>query len=148
MEIKEAFSLVSFDPANFLVSKIVSNKYQVFLYRLAQLFVHNLCKIISNKFKVVDSFRIFFSKTGPEGLLDIKKSNSKRLFSNNSQRKTVECHRFRLRLRHAVILISNIRASVSKKTNGMALIGTVKVSTTAFERTSGKCHSFKEIEYI
>ena len=116
MEIKKAFSLVSFDPANFLVSKIVSNKYQVFLYRLAQLFVHNLCKIISNKFKVVDSFRIFFSKTGSEGLLDIKKSNSKRLFSNNSQRKTVGCHRFRLRLRHAVILDFE-HSSISLKEN-------------------------------
>ena len=33
-----------------------------------------------------------------------------------------ECHRFWLRLRHAVILISNDRTSASKKINGMALI--------------------------
>ena len=38
-----------------------------------------------------------------------------------------ECHRFWLRLRQAVILISNDRTSVTKKINGM-------VSTTAFER--------------
>ena len=38
MEIKEAFSLVSFDPANFLVSKIVSNKYQVFFVSFGTVF--------------------------------------------------------------------------------------------------------------
>ena len=45
------------------------------------------------------------------------------------------CHLFWLRLRHAMILISNNRTSASKKTNGMALIRTLTVSTTAFERT-------------
>ena len=49
-----------------------------------------------------------------------------------------ECHRFWLRLRHAVILISNDRTSASKKINGMTLIQTLTVSTTAFERTKEK----------
>ena len=40
-----------------------------------------------------------------------------------SLRKTVgKCHRFWIRLRHAVILISNDRTSASKKINGMVLI--------------------------
>ena len=42
-----------------------------------------------------------------------------------------ECHRF---LGHAVILISNVRTSASKKIHGMALSWTLTVSTTAFER--------------
>ena len=48
-----------------------------------------------------------------------------------------KCHRFwlRLRSRHALILISNDRTSTSKKINEMALIRTLTVSTTAFERT-------------
>ena len=48
-----------------------------------------------------------------------------------------KCHRFWLRLRNAVILISNDRTSTSKKINGMTLIRTLMVSTTAFERTKG-----------
>ena len=44
--------------------------------------------------------------------------------SQHSLRKTrrKECHRFWLRLHHAVILISNVRTSFSKKINQMALI--------------------------
>ena len=45
-----------------------------------------------------------------------------------------ECHRFWLRLRHTVILISNDRTSASKKINRMALIRTLTVNTIAFER--------------
>ena len=48
---------------------------------------------------------------------------------------TKECHGSWLRLRHAVILVLNDRTSASKKINGMALILTLTVSTTAFERT-------------
>ena len=55
-----------------------------------------------------------------------------------------ECHRFWLRLRHAVILISNDRTSASKKINGMALIRTLTVSTTAFERTKEKFDGFRK----
>ena len=58
-----------------------------------------------------------------------------------------ECHRFRLRLRHAVILISNDRTSVSKKINGMALIRTITVSTMALQRTRGKFYGFRQTAY-
>ena len=54
-----------------------------------------------------------------------------------------ECYRFWLRLRHAVILISNGRTSASKKINGMTLIRTLTVSTTAFERTKEKLYGFR-----
>ena len=43
-----------------------------------------------------------------------------------------------------MILISNDRTSASKKINGMALIRTLMVSTTAFERTKEKCYSFQQ----
>ena len=43
----------------------------------------------------------------------------------------------------AVILISNFGASSSKKINGTALIGTLTVSTTAFERTKEKFFGFR-----
>ena len=55
-----------------------------------------------------------------------------------------ECHRFWLPLRHAVILISNDRTSASKKINGMALIRTLTVSTTAFKRTKEKFYAFRQ----
>ena len=55
-----------------------------------------------------------------------------------------ECHQFWLRLRHAVILISNDRTSASKNINGMALIRTLTVSTTAFERTKEKFYGFRQ----
>ena len=55
-----------------------------------------------------------------------------------------ECHRFWLRLRHAVILISNGRTSASKKINGMALIRTLMVSTTAFETMKEKFCGFRQ----
>ena len=41
-------------------------------------------------------------------------------------------------LSHTVTLISNVRTSASKKINGMALIRTLTVSNTAFERTKEK----------
>ena len=53
-------------------------------------------------------------------------------------------HRFWLRLRHAVILISNDRTSASKKINGMALIRTLMLSTTAFDRTKEKFYGFRQ----
>ena len=56
------------------------------------------------------------------------------------------CHRFWLRLRHAMTLISNDRTSVSKKINGMALIWTLTVSTNAFERTKEKSYGFRQTE--
>ena len=55
-------------------------------------------------------------------------------------------HRFWLRLRHAVILISNDQTSASKKINGMMLIRTLTVSTTAFERTKEKFYGFRQTE--
>ena len=55
-----------------------------------------------------------------------------------------KCHRFWLRLRHAVILISNDRTKASKKINGMALIRTPTVLTTAFERTKEKFYGFRQ----
>ena len=56
-------------------------------------------------------------------------------------------HRFWLRLRHAVILISNDRTSASKKINGMALIRTLTVSTTAFDRMKEKFCGFRQTEW-
>ena len=47
-------------------------------------------------------------------------------------------------LRHAVILISNDRTSASKKMNRMALIRTLTVSTTAFERTKEKFYGIRQ----
>ena len=41
-----------------------------------------------------------------------------------------------------MILISNDRTSTSKKINGMTLIRTLMVSTTAFERTKEKFYGF------
>ena len=57
-----------------------------------------------------------------------------------------ECHQFWLRLRHAVILISNVRGSASKKINRIALIWTLMVLTTAFERTKEKFCGFRQTE--
>ena len=66
-----------------------------------------------------------------------------------SLRKPYEkCYRFWLRLRHAVILNSNDRTSASKKLIGMALIRTVTVSTTAFERTKEKFYGFPQTDLI
>ena len=53
-------------------------------------------------------------------------------------------HRFWLRLRHAVILISNDGMSASKKINGMALIRTLTASTTAIDRTKEKFYGFRQ----
>ena len=63
--------------------------------------------------------------------------------STENRRK--ECHRFCLRLRYAVILTSNDRTSASKKINRMALIRTLTVSTTVFERTKKKFYGFQQI---
>ena len=57
-----------------------------------------------------------------------------------------ECHRFWLRLRHAVVVISNDRTSASQKINGMALIRTLTVSATAFERAKNKFDGFRQAE--
>ena len=55
------------------------------------------------------------------------------------------CHRFWLRLRLAVILISNVRTSTSKKINLMALIRilTISTDTTTFEGMKGKFYGFR-----
>ena len=52
----------------------------------------------------------------------------------SAENRRKECHRFWLRFRHTVILISNDGTSVSKKINRMVLIQTLTVSTIAFER--------------
>ena len=57
-----------------------------------------------------------------------------------------KCHRFWLRLRNAVILISNDRTSTSNKINEMTLIRTLMVSTTAYERTKEKFYGFRQTE--
>ena len=59
-----------------------------------------------------------------------------------------KCHRFWLRLPHAVILISNDRTSASKKLNRMALIPTLTVSTTAFEITKEKFDDFRQTDLV
>ena len=58
-----------------------------------------------------------------------------------------KCHRCWLRLRHAVILILNDRTSASEKIKRMALIQTLTVSTTAFERTKEKFDGFRQIAF-
>ena len=45
-----------------------------------------------------------------------------------------------------MILLSNDRTSASKKINGMGLIRTLAVSTTAFERTKEKFYGFQQTE--
>ena len=55
-----------------------------------------------------------------------------------------KCHRFWLRLRHTVILISNVRRSASKKINLMALIRTLTISTATFERMKEKFYDFRQ----
>ena len=65
----------------------------------------------------------------------------------SAENRRKECHRFWLRLRHAVILISNVRTSASKKIKRMALIRTLTVSTTAFERTKEKIYGFRQTEW-
>ena len=52
----------------------------------------------------------------------------------------------RLCLRHAMILISNVRTSASKKINQIALIRTLTVSITAFERMKDKFYVFRQTE--
>ena len=66
----------------------------------------------------------------------------------SAENREKKCHRFWLRLRHAVILISNDRTSASKKISGMALIRTLTVSATAFERTKEKFGGFRQTVYI
>ena len=58
-----------------------------------------------------------------------------------SLRKTEKCHRFWLCLRHAMILISKVRTSASKKIDLMALIRTPTISTTTFD-------GFRKTQYI
>ena len=66
--------------------------------------------------------------------------------SQSAENRRKKCHRFWLRLRHAVILISNVRTSASKKINGMALIRALTVQNTAFERTKEKIHGFRQTD--
>ena len=52
--------------------------------------------------------------------------------------------RFWLRLRHALILISNVRTSASMKMKWMALIWILTVLTTAFKRMEEKFYDFRQ----
>ena len=52
------------------------------------------------------------------------------------------------RLRHAVILISNVRTSTSKKINQAASILASMVLTAASERTKEKFYDFRKTEII
>ena len=45
-----------------------------------------------------------------------------------------------------MILISNVRTSASKKINLMALIRTLTISTTTFERMKEKFHGLRQTE--
>ena len=54
-----------------------------------------------------------------------------------------ECHRFWLRLRHAVTLILNVQTSASKKTNDVDLSS--NCMTNAFERTEDKFYGFPHL---
>ena len=67
--------------------------------------------------------------------------------NQSAENRRKECHRFWLRLHHAVILISNDRTSASKKINGMALILTLKVSTSAFKRMKKTFYGFWQTEF-
>ena len=60
----------------------------------------------------------------------------------SAENRRKRCHRFWLRLRHVVIIISNNRTSATQKIILMALIRTLTVSTTAFERTKGNSMVF------
>ena len=59
-----------------------------------------------------------------------------------------KCHRFWLRLHQAMILISKVRTSASKKINQMALIRTPTISTTTFERMKEKLDSFRQTVWM
>ena len=59
-----------------------------------------------------------------------------------------KCHRFWLRLRQAVILISNVRTSASKKINLMAIFRTLTISSTTFERMKEKFDGFRQTEMV
>ena len=80
------------------------------------------------------------------GNFKVKKYTILMVHTQSAKTRRKECHRFWLRLRHAVILISNDRTSASKKINGMALICTPTVSTTAFEKTWEKFYGFRQTE--
>ena len=65
-------------------------------------------------------------------------------FIQSTENRGEKCHRFWLRLRHAVILISNVGTSASKKINLMALIRTLTISTTTFERMKEQFYDFRQ----
>ena len=48
---------------------------------------------------------------------------------------------------HAVIVISTVRTSASKKVNLMAFIRTLMISTTTFERMKEEFYGFRQTEY-
>ena len=52
---------------------------------------------------------------------------------NPEMQSAENCHRFWLHLRHVMILISKVRTSGSKRTNLMALIQTLTISTTSLK---------------
>ena len=74
-------------------------------------------------------------KRAPGFLTEIDLFSLKMYTTQSAEHRRKDHHRFWLRLRHAVILISNDRTSASKKINGKALIRNLTDSTTAFDRT-------------
>ena len=58
-----------------------------------------------------------------------------------------ECHQFWLRLRHAMILISNFQIPASVKMNWMAWTRTLTVLTVAFKGTKEKFYGFGRLKY-
>ena len=105
------------------------------------------CKVLSVKMRHLNSFNCF--SFGNESLWTLTIHVCLGLgIMQSAENRRKECHRFWLRLRHAVVLISNDRTSASKKINGMALITTLTVSTTAFERTKNKFNGFRQTVWI
>ena len=67
-----------------------------------------------------------------------------RTYLQSVENRRKEYHQFCLHSRQAVIPMSNVRTPTSKKINGMALIRTLTVSTSAFERTKEKFYGFRQ----
>ena len=93
---------------------------------------------------------VFGIKQNLNTTLDSKNLKCGMEFSSiqSAENRRKERHRFWLRLRHVVILISNNRISASKKINEMALIRTITGSTTAFERTKEKFYGFRQTVFL
>ena len=113
-------------------------------YLLFQCYVIVQCNVKNINFQLIDETlqrkQLHFSSE----IMILTPSESSVHIKSVCGNRRKECHQFWLRLCHAVILISNDRTSASKKINGMTLIRTLTVSTTAFERTKEKFYGFRQ----